>query len=348
MKYYVPMQMDRSRGDRIMAGSTKIKLLYVMKILLEKTDDHHALSAQQIIEALGSYDIRADRKSIYADIETLREFGLDILQQKGSQSGYYIGGRDFELAELKLLVDAVQSSKFITSRKSEELIKKLEQLVSEYDAKELRRDVVIYNRPKTANESIYYAVDRLHQAIHSNQQIAFRYREWTVAKKMRLKKAGGTYTVSPWALSWADENYYLIAFDEEADTIKHYRVDKMMDIDILLLERQGKERFKDFDIATFSKKTFAMFGGQDEQVTLHCHNSLVNAVLDRFGTDVMLRPLDGEYFQVVIAVSVSPHFYGWLTAIGNRIEVIGPDWVQKAYVQYLAKIMKNYHPKSLV
>ena len=325
-----------------MASSVKLKMLYLMKILLEKTDDHHALTAADLIRELAGYDIKADRKSIYSDIDTLREFGIDIVQQKGAQPGYYIGMRDFELPELKLLVDAVQSSKFITSSKSAKLIKKLEQLTSVYDAKGLRRDVFIYNRSKTGNETIYYNVDQIHLATHSNKQIRFHYREWTVAKNMRLKKDGAAYVVSPWTLCWAEENYYLIAYVAESDSIKHYRVDKMIDIEVLAETRLGKEQFRDFDLAAFSKKTFSMFGGQDEELTMRCHNAFAGVILDRFGKDVMIRPVDEEHFHVRVPVSVSPQFFGWLTGMGHQVEVVEPMWVRTSYQEYLEQILCSY------
>ncbi len=211
----------------------KLRMLYIMKILLEKTDEGHTMSAADIGCALKGYGMSADRKTIYSDIETLREFKLDILQALGTHGGYYICSRRFELPELKLLVDAVQSSKFITSKKSEELIRKLEHLTSEHEAKQLQRHVFIYDRSKAGNETIYYNVDKIHTAILENRQIVFQYAKWTVGRGLVPKKDGAVYKASPWALTWDDGNYYLIAYDEAADRIKHYRVDKM--IWILLL-----------------------------------------------------------------------------------------------------------------
>ena len=188
-------------------SSVKLRTLYMMRILLEKTDESHPMSAADIGKALGEYGMSADRKTVYSDIETLIEFGMDILQAKGTNGGYYIGGREFELPELKLLVDAVQASKFISRKKSEELIKKLESMASEYDARQLQRNVFIYNRPKTGNETIYYNVDQIHAAILENRQIQYKYAEWTVEKRLKPKKDGAFYTVSPWALTWDDANY---------------------------------------------------------------------------------------------------------------------------------------------
>lgn len=320
----------------------KLRTLYIMKMLLEKTDEKYTLSAADIDTALHDYGMSADRKTVYNDIETLREFGMDVLQAKGTNGGYYIGSRKFELPELKLLVDAVQASKFISRRKSEELIRKLESLASEHDARQLQRNVFIYNRPKTGNETIYYNVDQIHTAILENRQIQYQYAEWTVKKELRSKKQGAVYTVSPWSLTWDDANYYLIAYDEGADCMKHYRVDKMQRTCVTEQERIGKERFQDFDLVEFSKKTFSMYGGHDEEVTLQCGNELIGVILDRFGTDVMVIPVDDDQFRVRVLVAVSPQFFGWVTGIGSRLRITGPERVQEEYREYLQGILQGY------
>ena len=323
-------------------SQVKLRTLYIMKMLLEKTDEKYTMSAADIDKALGDYGMSADRKTVYNDIETLREFGMDVLQTKGSNSGYYIGSRKFELPELKLLVDAVQASKFISRKKSEELIRKLESLASEHDARQLQRNVFIYNRPKTGNETIYYNVDKIHTAILENRQIQYQYAEWTVKKELIPKKNGAVYPVSPWSRTWDDANYYLIAYDEASDCMKHYRVDKMQRTRVIRQERVGKERFQDFDLVEFSKKTFSMYGGHDEEVTLQCGNELIGVILDRFGTDVMIVPADEGQFRVRVLVAVSPQFFGWVTGIGVRLRIAGPERVQKEYKEYLEGIMEGY------
>lgn len=323
-------------------SQAKLIILHIMKILKEKTDEKHTMSAADIDKALQGFGMSVNRWTVYNDIDTLREFGLDILRAKGTNGGYYISSRDFELPELKLLVDAVQASKFISRKKSEELIRKLEGLASEHAASQLQRNVFIYNRPKTGNETIYYNVDQIHTAILENRQIQYQYAEWTVKKELKPKKGGAIYTVSPWSLTWDDANYYLIAYDEEADCMKHYRVDKMQRTCVTERERIGRESFQDFDLAEFSKKTFSMYGGHDEEVTLQCKNELVGVILDRFGTDVMIVPVKDGQFRVRVLVAVSPQFFGWVTGIGSGLRIVGPGKVQEEYQEYLRGILGEY------
>lgn len=320
----------------------KLKILYLMRIFMEQTDEKHMMTAQELCNALKGYGISAERKGIYNDIDTLNEFGMDIIQLKGTNSGYYVGNRQFELPELKLLVDAVQSSKFITTKKSSELIKKLQAFTSKAEAEQLQRQVFISNRPKTGNETIYYNVDRIHTAIFQNKKVRFQYAEWTERKELRFKRNGGSYQISPWALTWDDENYYLIAYDEQADCIKHYRVDKMQHMAMLNEKRLGKEKFKNFNLVAFSKKTFGMYGGKDERVTLLCHNELAGVILDRFGRDVWMRPYDEKHFTVTVTVAVSRQFFGWITGIGRKLQILEPDNVREEYKEYLLNVIKVY------
>lgn len=321
----------------------KKKLLAVMQILLQRTDENHTMSAQDICSALEStYGITAERKGIYADIEALQDIGLDIVQNKGRTPGYYVGSREFELAELKLLVDAVQASKFITSKKSEKLIKKLESLASVYEAQQLQRQVFICDRPKTENETIFYIVDQIHTALFENKQISFQYTEWTPKKELRVRKEGAYYELSPWALTWDSENYYLVAYDTESDMVKHYRVDKIKNLSILEEKRLGKEKFQSFDLPAFAKKTFAMYGGRDETISLRCKNHLAGVIIDRFGKDVMMIPDEKDSFKANVLVTVSNQFFGWLAGLGNEIQIIGPERVRNEYKAYLKMIYEQY------
>lgn len=321
----------------------KLKLLYLMKILLEKTDDTHGLTLQEITDELGRYDITAERKSLYTDFDALRLFGLDILgEQRNRNYYYYVGTRDFEMAELKLLVDAVQSSKFITEKKSRQLIKKLEGFASRYEAKELHRQVSVQGRIKTMNESIYYNVDKLHQALGQNVKIKFQYFQWNVEKEMELRHGGEYYVVSPWELLWDNENYYLIAYDSVAGKLKHYRVDKMLKIGLLEEKREGKEQFEKKDTSTYPKKLFGMFDGEKEMVKLLCKNSFAGVIIDRFGKEVSMRKEDEEHFVAYVDVAVSGQFLGWIMALGDGVKIIGPEQVVEQMKEEIERLAKQY------
>ena len=305
------------------SSNQKLKILYLMKIFLEKTDCDHSLTLAEIIDELSKYDITAERKSLYDDIETLRAYGIDIETTRDTRVRYYVASRLFELPELKLLVDAVQASKFITARKSGELIKKLESFSSTYEAMRLQRQVYVSNRIKTMNESIYYNVDFIHSAINDNKKISFKYYEWTPDKEKKLRHNGATYLVSPWALTWDDEYYYMIAYDSEASKIKHYRVDKMVNIGVSDELREGADIFSDFDMAIYSKQTFGMFGGELASVLIECDNSLAGVIIDRFGTDVTIMP-KGDKFEASIRVMVSPTFISWALGFGGKLKILSP------------------------
>ena len=298
-----------------------------------------------MIEELAKYDIKAERKSIYDDINQLIDFGYDIILIKSRvNGGYYMAGREFELAELKLLVEVVQSSKFITLKKSKELIAKIEKLASKPEAKQLQRQVYVANRIKTANESIYYIVDDIHRAIQNNEQISFQYLEWNLEKKLMPRRDGKLYRVSPWALTCKDENYYLIAHDNEEDKIKHFRVDKMGSIKALSnVKREGSSLFERFDIADYANKTFSMYGGKEESVTIQLENHLIGVVMDRFGQDVSIRVRDEEHFSVRVTVAISGQFFGWLTGLGAGAKLIAPESVVMQYQEFIDGIIKNYH-----
>lgn len=326
----------------------KQKLLYLKKILLEKTDENHGLTANEIKSALEAYGIKTERKSLYDDLKILENFGLDICRTRTSTVRYYVASRDFEMPELKLLVDAIQSSKFITHKKSLSLIKKLEGLVSENDGNQLQRQVYVANRVKTLNEKIYYNVDTIHNAISQDNQISFKYCMWEVnfgAEKKILKterKNGEPYVVSPWALCWDDENYYLIAYDSDADMIKHYRVDKMESIKITDCRRDGDQKFEKFDIARYTKGVFSMFGGDEADVRLSVDNDLIGVIVDRFGMDVFITKESEESFVVSVKVMLSPQFYAWVFGLGNKVRILSPESAVEEYKNKLSQSCSLY------
>ena len=321
----------------------KQKLLYLQKIMLEKTDENHGLTISEIKDALDGYGIKAERKSLYDDIEILQNFGLDICTIRTNTVRYYVGNRDFQIPELKLLVDAIQSSKFITRKKSLELIDKLGHLVSENEGTQLRREVYVTNRVKTVNEHIYYNVDKLHNAISENKKISFQYFKWDLDFSNGTKivktarKSGAAYRVSPWALCWDDENYYLVAYDSEAEMIKHYRVDKMERIRLLKEERDGSDKYKDFNPARYAKSVFSMFGGEECEVKLQIDNDFIGIIVDRFGSDIYVVRHDEHSFTVNVHVMLSPQFYAWLFGLGGKVKILSPE---KAIVEFKNKIMQ--------
>lgn len=321
----------------------KLKILYVMEYLLRNSDENHPVTVAQLIAELASHGISAERKSVYDDIESLRDYGVDIIQSgAGKSSGYYVAGRDFELPELKLLVDSVQSSKFITYKKTMSLIKKIEGLASVYDAQALGRQVYVKNRIKTMNESIYYNVDEIHRGIAANRKIRFHYFEYTVQKERRFRRGGEWYEISPYALSWDDENYYLVGFDSELGIIKHFRVDKMADIDVTDEERDGQDSYAALDMGEYARKTFGMFTGEETSVRLRFENDLVGAVIDRLGRDVMLIPDGDAHFTVRTNVIVSPQFFAWVCGFGNRAKILGPESVVEKMREHMASITALY------
>lgn len=320
----------------------KLKLLYIMQYLMRNSDENHPVTIAQIITELEKQDITAERKSIYNDIEALRDFGLDIVPCRGRQNGYYIASRDFELPELKLLVDSVQSSKFITRKKTLSLIKKIESLASIYDAQLLQRQVYVRGRVKSMNESVYYNVDEISGAISRDLMIRFKYFEYTVSKERRARRGGDWYEVSPFALMWDDENYYMLAWDSEARLFKHYRVDKMLSITAAERFRDGKEEFARVDMSDYSKKVFGMFTGELETVRIRFAGHLAGAVIDRFGREVPLVPDGKEHFLASVEVAVSPQFFAWVFGFGDEAEILSPERVRLEMEERAAAALKKY------
>lgn len=323
------------------SDNQKQKLLYIEQFLRTHTDETHTVTTPQIIAYLAQQGIQADRKTIYRDLNTLRDFGLDILKADGPRGGYMLASREFELAEVKLLVDLVQSAKFITPKKSRRLIAKLEGLVSQNDAHKLHRQVVVLNRNKTANESIYYSVDIIYSAIADNVQIRFQYYDWNVRKERTLRRDGAFYQVSPWLVTFDDENYYLVAYDSGARQMKHYRVDKMLHIAMTDSARDGRSVYETIDVAAYSKKTFGMFAGEERTLQLICDNSLAGVVIDRFGSDVAIRSYDSLHILVRVNVAVSPQFYGWLAGLSGRAVIHTPEEIAQDYRTYLSAILER-------
>lgn len=321
----------------------KLKFMYLLKIMLEKTDDEHSISMSEIVNELAKYDVTAERKSIYSDFADFEKFDVEVIGgQRGRNYGYHVGKRYFELAEIKLLIDAIQSSKFITEKKSNELIKKIKMFVSENNAKQLQRQVYVHGRIKTMNESIYYSVDSIHNAIAEDKKIRFQYCEWNIRKELVPKHEGKYYEVSPWALTWDDENYYLIGYDSDAGKIKHYRVDKMIQISPADSRRDGKNEFPKIDLAAYAKQSFGMYGGETKSVILEFPNEKCGIFIDRFGKDINFQKVDSCHSRTMVSVAVSNQFLGWIFGLGRDVKIVGPDDVVARMKDYLKEIALNY------
>lgn len=317
----------------------KLKILYILKILWEETDAMHYLTTTEIIEKLAEYGISAERKSVYRDLTTLCDFGLEI--DRG-HNGCCLYSRTFEPAELKLLVDAVQASRFISGRKSNDIIKKLSTLPSRYDAALLNRGVYVNGRPKTGEAAVIYTIDGLHAAINANHKVTFRYMEWTPDKKKKARHNGKLYCLSPWGLLWEDENYYLLAYDADFGGIKHFRVDKIADLRETTEPRQGFECFSKLNVAAYSEKTFGMFGGEDETVILEFPRELCGVIFDRFGTEITVFNSSDGLFSVAIPVKVSDAFLSWVVQFGGRIKITSPEYVCNRLVSLINKVLEAH------
>ena len=320
-------------------GNQKLKLYYLEKILREQTDDKHSLSIADLTERLSEYGIPVERKTLYSDIEALKLLGLDIEVTRGRGNRYALLNREFELPELRLLVDAVQSSKFISERKSRVLIKKLQKLTSVHEARRLNQQVFVCKRVKSANEGIYYAIDALNGAIADGKKVQFKYYEYTPEKQMRLRNNGEFYQVSPIAMLWDDEYYYLVCHYAAREGTTHFRVDKMTEVSVL--EENVKQEIRGFDPASYAKKMFGMFNGKEYRATLRFDNSLIGVVVDRFGTDIVVKN-QGDHFLTSVSVMESPIFYGWMFQLGDKAEIMAPPALREGMKDYLAAAASRY------
>lgn len=311
--------------------------LELLTILQKETDSDHILNAQTLADRIG-----CGRKTIYANIELLRSHGIDIQQEKGTRFGYYIDQRTFEPGELKFLSDAIQSCRCLSPKKTEEMLKKLSSLASASQARELRRNTSFYNRPKTLNSSICDIAEVLQAAISNNHRVSFQYCDLTVRKTLEPRHGGAFYDVSPLLLAVSDSNYYLIGHDEQADKIKHYRLDKIMHVSETNQQRNKSVVSRRIDSGVYTGKMFNMFSGSKEySVSISGPAASVGIVLDRFGNDILVRP-DEDRFVAHVCVSVSPQFFGWLSGLGPGFRIESPANIRTEYLEYLSSIRNAY------
>ena len=317
----------------------KLKLLYLKQFFEEKTDEEHPASMQQILDYLKANGVDAERKSIYTDLDALSDFGMDVRKDEYGKS-YQWFDHEFELPEVKLIIDSVASSKFLSEKKSDTLIKKLGKLVSEYQRKELRRQVRVMGRAKSMNNSVLINVDCIHVAIAANTTIRFKYFHYNLKLEREYSRKGEVIEASPWALLYDNDNYYLLAFIE--GDFRTYRVDRMASVEQGISERQGREEFEKMDLPAYSKATFNMYNGRQEQVTMVFHNKMIDAVIDQFGKDLWLSKVDDQHFKVTVPVAVSPQFFAWVFGLENYVTITAPESVVQQMKDMLGKVSKRY------
>ena len=326
------------------SDNQKLKLLYIRDYLERNSDERHPVGAQELIEMLSRHDIECERKAVYSDIRALQDFGLDILNRRGKSGGYYIASRNFELPELKLLIDAVQSSRFLTEKKSRELIAKLCRECNRYDESLMHRDVVIDRRVKSMNETIYYNVDAIQEAIARGVQIRFRYFDWNIDGTRRYRDRD--YQASPYGLCQDNENCYLLAHSPRHG-VTHYRVDRMTDIQLTEEKRVPCPELTGARLVEHANQLFQMYSGTRASVKLRFHRSLTNVVIDRFGHDIMLIPDGEDHFTFLVDVAVSPMFLSWIIGFGEKAQIVYPQSVADQ-CRALAETAIAQHPPAKI
>ena len=322
------------------SDNQKLKIFYILDYLQRNSRQDHPVRAAELIQMLDQqHNIACDRKTVYSDIAALQDYGVDIVSLPGKNGGYYIASRNFELPELKLLIDAVQSSRFLTEKKSRELIEKLCNQCSVHDARLMRRDVLVSGRVKSMNETIYYNVDAIQDAIALNRQITFRYFDWDLNGKRNYREK--QYEASPYGLCQDNENCYLLAHSPRHG-VTSYRVDRMQDIRISDQPRTPCPELSGKKLTEYANRLFQMFDGETTAVKLRFHRSLTNVVIDRFGQDTMLIPDGEEHFVFTVNVAVSPMFLSWLLGFGNKAKILYPQSVIDSFTAMCREALEQY------
>ena len=310
---------------------TKPKILYILKILSERTDEAHPLTTNQLIAILqNEYGISAHRTTIPKDMAVLRNFGIDVITIHSTQCKYFIGNRRFELPEIKLLIDAVESSKFITNRKTEELVNKIYTLTSEGNSKKLKRNNYMAGFVKPDNEQIYYIVDAINDAINDKKKISFMYYDYTAYKEKVLRHDGEVYVISPYHLVWKGDYYYVVGYSDKRESVISFRVDRIATVPEVL-EEDADAAPEDFKLDEFVKTAFNMYCGETCVVDLRCDNKLMKTMIDRFGENVKTYPYDSESFHIITEVEVSQTFLGWVFGFDGDVRILGPESVKEQY-----------------
>lgn len=299
------------------------KILLILKYLWENTDETHTASIVDIMEYISANGLSANRKAVAKYIEVLTDFGFDIIKVRKTQNQYFIGTRHFEAPEVKLLIDAVQSSRFITKQKSKNLINKLAAFVAPDQLSILKRQLYVDSRNKANNEAIYIITDNIQTAIIEKKKISFQYFDYTVDGEQKLRHNGEKYIVSPFDLIWNNDVYYLAAFHEKKDIVAKFRVDRIKNLNILTERLRPKPN--NYSVSEFFTEEFSMLDGEDCDVTLSCENALMNSIVDRFGSKIKPKKIDSGHFKVTVSVDLSSIFYSWVFASEGRMKIVSPD-----------------------
>lgn len=327
-----------------MPGKAKNRNLYILQYLWRYSDDNHPVTIADIIHYLAGKGISAERHTVSEDIRNLLAFGIDIVCVKSSPNQYFIGSRTLQLPELKLLTDAVEASRFISEKKSSELIKGLYEMCSAHQADELNRHLYVDGRVKTDNKQLYYTVDVLHTAINSGKKVHFQYFEYTLDKKKIHKHGGYVYEFSPYALLWHDDCYYVLGYSEKHQKITKFRVDRMDKAE--LTDKAAHSKPADFDPIAYMKSIFSMYDGEMKTIRLKCRRDMMKVIIDRFGADVSTTPCEDGTFLAEVEVSISPTFYGWLFGFAGKIRPVYPQSLVDEYIEMARKAIAESQGNS--
>ncbi|WP_407384162.1 helix-turn-helix transcriptional regulator [Ruminococcus sp.] len=328
---------------------SKLRPFYVAKILYERTDENHYLTIVQIMEQLKKgYDISTSRGTVANDIKVLQEVGMEIEVEQSTQNRYYLIARKFDLPELKMLVDAVESARFIPKEKSAVLVEKLLSLSSKFEASKLIRNVDVENRIKSDNNKIYYIMDALNNAINKKRKVSFQYYTYNVNKEKVLRHDGEFYILSPYKLIWNGDYYYVVGYSEKHGNIGNFRVDRIVTTPVVLSE-EAHEQPKSFNLNVYLNSMFRMYNSERKQVELVCENSVVEAIIDKFGKDIEVQVINTQTFSVVVSASVGHVFYSWIFGFGGKVSIKSPNDVKDEYIKMVeetAEVLKKVKTKQ--
>ena len=317
---------------------SKARLLTLVRMLYEKTDEHNSMNTFQILEYLKSQKIHSNDKTLRRDMKLLSELGFDVIVEHSKPNRYYIGDRGFDLAEVKLLIDAVASSRFVTERKSRELGEKLAKLASENQRPQLIRHIHATNRVKSDNPENFYNVDIVNEAINNRKKIAFKYTEYNRYKEKVFRNSGEVYELSPYALFWNEDFYYVVGWSEKHNNVSVFRTDRLSKVEILAEDAVPEP--KEFNLEDYSRKVFEMFDGEEVDVVLECKNEFMKYIIDRFGEDVDTDPISRTTFEARVRVALSPTFYAWVFTFEGGIRIVSPEKAVEDIVKMAKKLVK--------